>query len=342
MHENVLRDFLLQQYSLDAVHIELLSHSSKMVYKLSGPDKEEYVFDIYFTREHEDSTANDENRTYMTTEAVASEAGILHIVSEKCPELKSPSPIRNKDGQWLSSMAVNGTHSPCLLRTFIAGKELVSGSELYIRQAYEAGRVAARFHHCSNWHLQHEYHHRPVHRQHYVRHLIQTIGLGIDAGTITRTTYALIKEALEFVIERMGEMDHLPNSLGIVHTDLRDANLLADGENVIPIDFGRCVYGYLLYDLGEMCAHMGGDDSDIPVQILKGYHSIRKLTPDDIVSVEAFKMLFILSVIAEFILQKDNCYVFKTLERLTETDLVHLLAGEPVIPHIRSVISSYE
>jgi Ser/Thr protein kinase RdoA (MazF antagonist) len=155
---------------------------------------------------------------------------------------------------------------------------------------------------------------------------------------MTRAQYALVKEALEFVIERMGELDHLPNALGIVHTDLRDANLLAEGENVIPIDFGRCVYGYLLYDLGEMCAHMGGGDSDIPVQIIKGYHSIRKLTPDDIVSVEAFQMLFILSVVAEFILQKDNSYVFKTLERVTETDLVHLLAGEPVIPHIRSVI----
>ena len=98
------------------------------------------------------------------------------------------------------------------------------------------------------------------------------------------------------------------------------------------------VNGYLLYDLGEMCAHMGGGDGEIPVQIMKGYHSIRKLTPEDIVSVEAFQMLVILSVLAEFILQRDNSYVLKTLERLTRTDLVHLLAGEPVIPHIRSVL----
>ena len=342
MHENTLKDLLLEQYSLDAVHIEFLSHSSKMVYKIYGTHKEEYIFDIYFPGEYEDNTANDENRKYATPEAVASEARILQIVSEKCPEFKSPSPIRNKDGLLLSSITVNGTSSPCLLRNFIVGSQLVKGSEQYARQAYQAGRVAARFHHCSNWHLQNEYRHRPVHRQNYVRNIIHTIGRGIDAGTITRTQYALIKEALEFVIERMGEMDQLPEALGIVHTDLRDANLLWDGENVIPIDFGRCVYGYLLYDLGEMCAHMGGDDSDIPVQIMKGYHSIRKLTHDDIVSVEAFQMLFILSVIAEFILQKDNFYVFKTVERLTETDLVHLLAGEPVIPHIRSAISSYE
>lgn len=342
MHENVIRDLVRQHYALDAVHIELLSHSNKMVYKLSGPHKEEYIFDIYIPREHEDNTANDENRKYGTLEAVASEARILHMVSEKCPELKSPSPLRTTDGQLLSSMTVNGTSSPCLLRKFIAGNQLVKGSEQYVRQAYQAGRVAAKFHHCSNWHLQHEYNHRPVHRQNYVRNILQTIGRGRDAGTMTRAQYALIEEALAFVIQRMGELDHHPNALGIVHTDLRDANLLGDGKHVIPIDFGRCVYGYLLYDLGEMCAHMGGGDGEIPVQIMKGYHSLRKLTPDDIVSVEAFQLLFILSVIAEFILQKDNSYVLQTVERLTQTDLVHLLAGEPVIPHIRSVLDSDE
>lgn len=338
MHENIIMDLLLEQYSMDAVQIEFIFHSSKMVYKVYGTNKEEYIFDIYVKRENEDNTANDDNRKYFTPEAIASEARILKIVSEKYPELKSPSPIRNKDGQLLSSITVNGTSSPCLLRNFIAGNELVKGSEQYVSQAYQAGIVAAKLHQCSNWHLQSEYNNRPVHRQKYVQNIIHTIGLGIDAGTITRAQYAIVKEALEFVIQRMDEMDQHPNYTGIVHTDLRDANFLSDGENVIPIDFGRCVYGYLLYDLGEMCAHMGGDDSDILVQIIKGYHSIRKLTHYDIVSVEAFKMLFILSVVAEFILQKDNSYVFNTLERLTETDLVHLLAGEPVIPHIRSVI----
>src|SRR5579864_7160958 len=93
MHENVIRDLLREYYALDAVHIELLSHRSKMVYKLSGSDKEEYVFDIYVTSEHEGNTANDENRTYVTPEAVASEARILNMVSEKYPELKSPSPL---------------------------------------------------------------------------------------------------------------------------------------------------------------------------------------------------------------------------------------------------------
>lgn len=338
MPENVIMDLLLEHYTMDAMRIELLSHSSKLVYKVYGTKKEEYVLDIYLKRENEDNTANDEDRKYFTPEAIASEARILHMVSEQYPELKSPSPLRNKDGQLLSSITVNGTSSPCLVRKFIAGNALVKGSEQYGSQAYQAGRVAAKLHQCSNWHLQHEYHHRPVHRQNYVRNIIQTLGRGLDAGTMTRAQYALIKEALAFVIQRMGELDHHPNALGIVHTDLRDANFLADGENVIPIDFGRCVYGYLLYDLGEMCAHMGGDDSDIPVQIMKGYHSIRKLTHDDLVCVEAFQMLFILSVVAEFILQKDNSYVLNTLERVTETDLAHLLAGEPVIPHIRSVI----
>ncbi|SDM77996.1 Ser/Thr protein kinase RdoA involved in Cpx stress response, MazF antagonist [Paenibacillus sp. yr247] len=336
MYENIIKDLLLEQYSMHAEQIEFISHSNKIVYKVYGTNKEEYVFDIYLKREEEGSTANDDNSKYFTPAAIASEVRILNILNEKYPELKSPSPIKNKDGQLLSSITVNGTSAQCLLRNFIAGNELVKGSEQYVSQAYNAGAVAAKLHQCSNQHLQSEYSNRPVHRQQYVQNIIHTVELGIDAGTITTAQNAIVKEALEFIIQRMDEMDQNPYYTGIVHTDLRDANFLSDGEKVIPIDFGRCVYGYLLYDLGEMCAHMGGDDSE--VQMIKGYHSIRRLTHYDIVTIEAFKILFILSVIAEFILQKDNSYVSNTLKRLTETDLVHLLSSEPVIPNIRSVI----
>ncbi|UVI33088.1 phosphotransferase enzyme family protein [Paenibacillus spongiae] len=338
MYENLIKDLLLDQYSVDAEQIEFLSHSGKMVYKVYGTNKKAYVFDIYVTRETEGSTANDDNAKYNTPAAIASEVRILTTLNEKYPELKSPSPIKNKDGLFLSSITVNGTSAQCLLRDFIAGIELVKGSEQYVSQAYKAGVAAAKLHQCSNLYLQSEYSNRPVHKQQYVRNIIHTIQLGIDIGTITTAQYAIVKEALTFIIRRMDEMDQNAYYTGIVHTDLRDANFLYDGENVIPIDFGRCVYGYLLYDLGEMCAHMGGDDSNILVQMITGYHSIRKLSHYDIVTIEAFEMLFILSVIAEFILQKDNPYVFDTLRRLTEKGLVHLLSSEPVIPSIRSVI----
>ncbi|AZN42169.1 phosphotransferase enzyme family protein [Paenibacillus albus] len=338
MYENLIKELLIEKYSLSAVKVELISYSGKMVYEVLGAGEKKYIFDLFMKKENENSTSNDENVKYYTPEAIASEARILHILNEQVPELKSPCPVPNNDGQLLSEMTVDGASLQCLLRYYIAGEELVKGSPEYVRQAYDAGVAAAKLHQCSIHHMQGEYINRPVHRQQYVHKIINTIHRGIGVGTITTDQYAVVKDALTFIIGRMDEMDQNPDALGIVHTDLRDANFLTDGEKVIPIDFGRCVYGYHLYDLGEMCAHMGGDDSEILEQLIKGYHSIRKLTSYDIVTIEAFKMLFILSVIAEFILQTDNPYVYDTIKRLTEKDLVRLLSGEPVIPDIREVI----
>ncbi|SEO82640.1 phosphotransferase enzyme family protein [Paenibacillus sp. OV219] len=338
MYENLIKDLLLEQYSLVAEQLELISHSNKMVYKVILSNKEQYMFDLFVKKEQEDTTSNDENNKYYTPEAIASEARIQQILNENYPELKSPSPVRNKDGQLLSLMTLNGISTQCLLRNFIPGVELTQYSPEYANQAYGAGVVAAKLHQCSINHMQNEYSKRPVHRQQHVLKIINTIERGIEVGTITPAQYTIVKDALSFIIQRMDEMDQNPEYIGIVHTDLRDANLLTDGENVIPIDFGRCIYGYHLYDIGEMCAHMGGEGSIYCESIIKGYHSIRKLSHFDIVAIEGFKMLFILSVVAEFILQTENSYVYDTLKRLTENDLVHLLAGEPVIPTIRSVI----
>ncbi|RAP75239.1 phosphotransferase enzyme family protein [Paenibacillus montanisoli] len=337
MVEDLIKDLLLRQYSQAAEEIELISYSSKMVYKVRLANKKNYIFELFMKKDQEDSTSNEDNDKYFTMEAIVSEARILHVLKEKVPELKCPSPIANKEGKLLSSITVNGTSLPCLLRTYIAGVELVKGSPAYGKQAYDAGVAAAKLHHCSIQHMQSEYNNRPVHRQSYVQNIIETLRRGIAVGTITTAQYTIVKDALAFIKRRMDELDQSPDNLGIVHTDLRDANFLTDGETVIPIDFGRCVYGYLLYDLGEMCAHMGGDTSDI-LQIVKGYHSIRPLNRYDIVTIEAFKMLFILSVVAEFILQTDNAYVYDTLEKLTGKDLVHLLNGEPVIEGIRSIL----
>ncbi|KKI91035.1 hypothetical protein WQ54_17090 [Bacillus sp. SA1-12] len=291
-------------------------------------------------KENEDSTANSEDDKYFSHEAIASEIRILHLFNENYPELQTPVPIKDKNGRLHTSMILNGKSVLCLLRKYIPGNELVKQSVAYMKQAYRAGLAAAKLHNCSNQYLAGEYSNRPAHRQEYVQNVIHTIEQGIHVGTITQAQFEIVKQSLEFVMTRMDEMDKRPDYLGIVHTDLRDANFLSEGENVIPIDFGRCVYGYLLYDLGEMCAHMSGDDGLAALEIVKGYHSLRKLSHYDIVTIEAFKMLFILSVVAEQILQKDNVYVYNTLKRLTEIDLVCLLSGKPVIQEIRSVLTN--
>ncbi|AZN40122.1 phosphotransferase enzyme family protein [Paenibacillus albus] len=340
MYETLIIQAVREHYAIEVEEVELLSHSNKMVYQIRTSNDEAYIFDIHLNQHKEGRMSNKENEKYYTEDAIASEAHILHVLNREYPELRSPAPIRNKAGQLVSSITIQGIDALCTFRKYIAGRELKKDtSEAYLQQAYEAGIIAAKIHQCSNQHFNDMHLSRPIHKQPHVQRIVDTIRLGIDVGTITPAQFDIVNRSLAFVMHRMDEMDKdAPYYVGIVHTDLRDANLLFDGERVIPIDFGRCVYGYLLYDLGEMSAHMGGDEVPVLQQLIRGYHSIRKLTPYDLVTIEAFRMLFILSVVAEQILQRDNSYVATTLQRLTEADLVNLLSDKPVIQGIRDVI----
>ena len=122
-----------------------------------------------------------------------------------------------------------------------------------------------------------------------------------------------------------------------MHTDLRAVNLILQPGRVVPIDFGRCMDGYPLYDLGEMCAHMGGSDHRVQAQILRGYGCLRPLSAEDLRSVEAMFVLFIMSVVAEFVLLEQNRdYVGDTLAALTEHHIPGLLAGALFAPEVRA------
>lgn len=144
------------------------------------------------------------------------------------------------------------------------------------------------------------------------------IALGIEAETITTEQYNQLSIGGEHIISCMKALDGVDRTMkGIVHTDLRVANFIMSGERAIPVDFSRSVYGYMLYDLGEMCAHMGG--SEVQRQILLGYKSVRGLTAFDIHYVQSFFVLFLFSVVAEFIFRNDMPWLSKTVGELCDT-----------------------
>ncbi|MHB8132443.1 MAG: phosphotransferase enzyme family protein [Mobilitalea sp.] len=337
LYQAEIRKLLEQEYEISALKIEMLSYSNKIVYLITG-EENEFILDIYRKKEDESSTAYLEDNQFFTEEAVDSEIRILNILAQKLSHLRTPRIIQTKSGFLRTLIQIDQGEEICLLRQYIYGVELSKKMPDYLRYAYDAGFIAAQLHNGSNLYLSEEFFHRPVRKQDYVNKLIRTIEKGILAGTITQKQFNIIRRSLNYVIQQMNIMDQDSTLLGIVHTDLRAANLLLCADHLIPIDFGRCVYGYLLYDLGEMCAHMGGSNPLVPPRIIAGYHSIRRLSVKHLMIIEAMMLLFILSVVSEKILNPKDSYVLQTIKRLTENDLIQLLSGKPVLPGIREII----
>ena len=68
-------------------------------------------------------------------------------------------------------------------------------------------------------------------------------GLGVDAAHA-----ALFGRAVNLIGKRLGHYGKHENRFGLIHADLRMANLLVDGSTVKVIDFDDCGFGWFMYD----------------------------------------------------------------------------------------------
>ena len=95
------------------------------------------------------------------------------------------------------------------------------------------------------------------------------------------------------VMERLREFGESPGRFGLVHADLRLANLLIAGDRITVIDFEDCGLSWYLYDLACALTFNEGR-KDVPELIalwVDGYRQVETLSSDDEREIETFLML---------------------------------------------------
>ena len=87
---------------------------------------------------------------------------------------------------------------------------------------------------------------------------------------------------------------------GLVHADIRLANLLIDGDSVRVIDFDDCGFSWFMYDFATTVSFIE-DHPRVPElrdAWLRGYRSVTELHPSDEAELETFVMLRRLLLVA--------------------------------------------
>jgi Ser/Thr protein kinase RdoA (MazF antagonist) len=87
---------------------------------------------------------------------------------------------------------------------------------------------------------------------------------------------------------------------GLIHADLRLANLLVDGQQTSVIDFDDCGMGWLLYDLGAALSFIE-DDPRVPALVdawVTGYRAQRPLPAEDEAEIPTFVLMRRLLLVA--------------------------------------------
>ncbi|HEY1616130.1 MAG TPA: phosphotransferase [Streptosporangiaceae bacterium] len=112
------------------------------------------------------------------------------------------------------------------------------------------------------------------------------IGVGPDELSVLDRAAALMARRLD----RFGAG---PDRFGLIHADIRLANLLVSGPDIQVIDFDDCGFGWFLFDLGTAVSFIEHDPR-VPGLCdawVRGYRTVAPLPPEETAEIPTFVLL---------------------------------------------------
>jgi Ser/Thr protein kinase RdoA (MazF antagonist) len=117
-------------------------------------------------------------------------------------------------------------------------------------------------------------------------HWHQAVGVGAAEAEVLDRARGLLRQ-------RLRDYGDGPDTYGLVHADLRLANLLVDGDTVTIIDFDDCGFGWYFYDFGTAVSFFE-DHPSVPEwqdAWVQGYRTRREMTAADEDMLASFVLL---------------------------------------------------
>lgn len=120
---------------------------------------------------------------------------------------------------------------------------------------------------------------------------------GPGVGPHEADLFELASHLIHFKLEDYG---HSPDTFGLIHADLRLANVLVGESLLHVIDFDDCGYGWFMYDLATALSFIEHEPEarELIGAWLDGYESISPLSPEDRAIIPTMIMLRRLMLIA--------------------------------------------
>ncbi|MFD1704917.1 phosphotransferase enzyme family protein [Methylopila henanensis] len=204
----------------------------------------------------------------------------------------TPEPIRTVDGGLLGGFEDDGAVRHVAAFAFMSGREPEPGDDLASWYA-TLGRITARLHgHARGWGRPEGFRRktwdfdamlgsRPLWGD-------WRAGLGLDGPG-----RALLERTAEALKRRVAAYGAAPERFGLIHADLRPANLLVDGERLGLIDFDDCGFSWFMYDFAASVSFMEHEPfiPELQEAWLSAYARVTPVGAEDVAMMPTFLML---------------------------------------------------
>lgn len=265
----------------------LINLSENHTFRIDGAGGERHVLRVHRPGYHDAARVESE----LAWMAALREAGAL----------ETPRPIPGRDGALVQAVCPHGDDEQRLmvLFAFEPGNEPREDDDLRPLFA-ELGRLSARAHaHVIDWPLPAGFT-RPVWD---AAAILDADGLWGDwrAAPGVEGAHRKVLETLDEALrESFWAYGRRRDRFGLIHADMRLANLLVDDGHTRVIDFDDCGFGWFVYDFGAAVSFFE-DSPEVPAlrdAWIAGYEQERPLERADVVQLDAAVLLRRMALLA--------------------------------------------
>ena len=209
-------------------------------------------------------------------------------------------PIPGRNGALIQEFGAAGlAPRRMVMFEFLDGAEPAPDHDL-VAPFRQLGAIAARTHlHAISW-VKPEPFERLVWNDETVFGPDPTWGDWRDAPALDVDARTSLEAAETLVRARLAAYGRQQDRYGLIHADMRLANLLVDGGKTRLIDFDDCGFGWFMYDFAAGISFME-DHPQVPAlraAWLNGYRAVRPLSDADEAEIDSFIMLRRMALLA--------------------------------------------
>ena len=237
---------------------------------------------------------------YHTRNAISCEHAWSKALNEE-GGVRTPGILAGRDGSTIQTSRVEGLpgRRHMVMFEFVEGHEPDESADL-VAPFEELGEIAARTHNhsvswrrsptssdwCGTWTT--------------VFGPKATWGDWRDAPGVTDEIRTVLEQLQSVVVQRLDSFGKAAQRFGLIHADMRLANLIISNGATRLIDFDDCGLGWFMYDFAAGISFME-DHPQVPVlkdAWVRGYRKARQLADEDVSEIETFIMLRRLALLA--------------------------------------------
>jgi len=248
----------LQQYDLEWTEIKFNKMSDTITYKITTENK-----DCFLLRIH--------NNSRKQAEIYGEIMFLEHLKNMK---VIAPVAQETKSGEYVLNSKISDSEIlHVTLMNWINGKLISTPTDIQIRNT---GRLLAQIHNAGESFTPEETMSFPEWGVGSFRENMKKLSQYYSVF-LSEKEWKVYQNAADKIISELDSINKFSQNYGIIHGDFHMENIIFSRNAAFPIDFGRCGYGYYLYDIASTILGLSWRSRK---KYIEGYTSIRKLEAD--------------------------------------------------------------